>query len=214
MRFGVLGSGAVGRTLSQGLTRHGYDARIGTRSPEKLIDFSTKTGIAAATPAEVAEWAEALVLAVKGTAAEAMLDEAGHHRLAGKLVIDVTNPLSADPPEDGVLRVFTGLNESLMETLQDAVPDARFVKAFNIVGHALMVNPSLPGGPPTMFYCGNDAAAKAVVATLLGQFGWEAVDMGTARAARAIEPLCQLWCIPGFREGRWTHAFKLLRGDH
>jgi hypothetical protein len=98
-----------------------------------------------------------------------------------------------------------------MERLQATFADARFVKAFNIVGNALMVNPQLPGGPPTMFYCGNDEAAKAVVHRLLDQFGWEGADMGTAKAARAIEPLCQLWCIPGIREGRWTHAFKLLR---
>jgi 8-hydroxy-5-deazaflavin:NADPH oxidoreductase len=213
MRFGVLGSGRVGQTLSEGLKRHGYEVRIATRSPAKLEEFSSRTGIAVGTPVEIAEWAEALVLAVLGSAAEAVLDEAGHRHLNGKLVIDATNPLSSDPPEDGVLRVFTGPNESLMEHLQDAVPQAHFVKAFNSVGYALMVDPSLPGGPPTMFYCGNDAGAKAVVARLLDQFGWDAVDMGTAKAARAIEPLCQLWCIPGFREGRWMHAFKLLRGD-
>jgi predicted dinucleotide-binding enzyme len=91
------------------------------------------------------------------------------------------------------------------------VPGARFVKAFNSVGNAYMVNPSLPGGPPTMFYCGNDAEAKRLVAGVLQKFGWDAADMGSAAGARAIEPLCQLWCIPGLREGRWTHAFKLLR---
>ena len=126
-------------------------------------------------------------------------------------MIDVTNPIAPAPPEDGVIRFFTGPNESLMERLQASFPDARFVKAFNIVGNALMVNPKLPGGPPTMFYCGNDPAAKAVVARVLDQFGWEAADMGTAKAARAIEPLCQLWCIPGIRDGKWMHAFKLLR---
>jgi len=126
------------------------------------------------------------------------------------VVIDVTNPIADEPPEDGVIRFFTGPNDSLMERLQASFPDARFVKAFNIVGSAVMVNPKLPGGPPTMFFCGNDAEAKAVVRGLLTQFGWEPADMGTAKAARAIEPLCQLWCIPGFREQRWTHAFKLL----
>ena len=131
--------------------------------------------------------------------------------MRGKVVIDVTNPIAPEPPEDGVLRFFTGPNESLMERLQATFAGARFEKAFNIVGNALMVNPQLPGGLPTMFYCGNDEAAKAVVHRLLDQFGWEGADMGTAKAARAIEPLCQLWCIPGIREGRWTHAFKLLR---
>jgi predicted dinucleotide-binding enzyme len=98
-----------------------------------------------------------------------------------------------------------------MERLQRAFPDARFVKAFNSVGNALMVNPSFPGGKPTMFYCGNDPDAKRDVARLLEQFGFELADMGKAAGARAIEPLCQLWCIPGFLENRWDHAFRLLR---
>ena len=211
-RFGVLGSAVVGQTLARGLTAHGHDARIGSRSPDKLAEFSRTAAVPAGTFAEVAVWAEHLVLAVAGTVALDVLAAADHANLRGKVVIDVTNPIAQAPPEDGVLRFFTGPNESLMERLQAAVPGARFVKAFNIVGNALMVNPQLPDGPPTMFYCGNDAAAKAVVVRLLDQFGWDAVDMGTAKAARAIEPLCQLWCIPGIREGRWTHAFRLLRG--
>jgi predicted dinucleotide-binding enzyme len=131
--------------------------------------------------------------------------------LTGKIVIDTTNPIAEAPPVDGVLQYFTGPNESLMERLQQAAPGARFVKAFNSVGNAFMVNPTLAGGPPTMFYCGNDSDAKVVVAELLTRFGWEPADMGTAAGARAIEPLCQLWCIPGLRGGSWTHAFKLLR---
>ena len=136
---------------------------------------------------------------------------AGAAGLRGKLVLDTTNPIAEEPPVDGVLRFFTGPNDSLMERLQAAFPEARFVKAFNSVGNALMVNPSFPGGKPTMFYCGNDAPAKEVVARIIEQFGWEGADMGTAVAARALEPLCQLWCIPGLRENRWTHAFRLLR---
>jgi predicted dinucleotide-binding enzyme len=110
-----------------------------------------------------------------------------------------------------VLRYFTGPNESLLERLQAAYPQARFVKAFNSVGSDLMVHPMLSGGPPTMFLCGDDSGAKATVADLLERFGWEAADMGEAKAARAIEPLAQLWCIPGFRENDWMHAFRLLR---
>jgi predicted dinucleotide-binding enzyme len=125
-------------------------------------------------------------------------------------VIDTTNPIADEPPVDGVLKYFTGPNQSLMERLQAAVPHARFVKAFNCVGAAGMVRPKLAGRPPTMFYCGNDGAAKAEVARLLERFGWESADMGTATAARAIEPLAILWCIPGSRENRWSHALKLL----
>ena len=209
-RFGVLGTGDVGRTLAEGLRDIGHDVRIGSRDPDKLAGYSAETRIPAGTFAEVAGWAESVVLAVKGSAAGEPLRLAGPERLAGKVIIDTTNPIADEPPADGVLKYFTGPNQSLMERLQAAVPGARFVKAFNCVGAAGMVRPKLAGGPPTMFYCGNDAAAMADVARLLERFGWEVADMGTATAARAIEPLAILWCIPGFRENRWSHALKLL----
>jgi hypothetical protein len=210
-QFGVLGSGAVGQTLAKGLKAHGYEVRIGTRSPGKLTDFCRETGIPEGRLVDVSAWAQALILAVLGSAALEALEAAGSRNLAGKPILDTTNPLSQDPPENGVLRVFTGPNESLMERLQAAYPTAHFVKVFNSVGSGLMVNPVLPGGRPTMFYCGDDAGAKAVTARLLEQFGWEAEDMGRATAARAIEPLCQLWCIPGFLHNDWLHAFRLVR---
>jgi hypothetical protein len=211
MKFGVLGSGPVGQVLAKGLQKHGYDVRIGSRTPKKLTEFSASSGIPSGTFAEVAAWAEGLVLAVQGRGAQEALKAAGTRNLKGKVVIDTTNPISEEPPEDGVIKFFTGPNDSLMERLQKAFPDARLVKAFSSVGNPFMVNPSFPGGKPTMFYCGNDAEAKGIVARILEQFGWEPADMGKATAARAIEPLCQLWCIPGFLENRWTHAFKLLR---
>ncbi len=209
-KIGILGSAVVGQTLAQGFKQHGYEVRIGSRTPVKLASFTESSGIPAGTFDAVGAWGELLVLAVHGTAAlEAMtLAGAGNHR--GKIVIDTTNPLSKEPPVDGVLKVFTGPNESLFERLQVAFPETRLVKAFNSVGTPTMVNPTYAGGQPTMFFCGNDTEAKAEVAEILRQFGWEPADMGTAVAARAIEPLCQLWCIPGFRENHWTHAFKLL----
>jgi predicted dinucleotide-binding enzyme len=127
-------------------------------------------------------------------------------------VIDATNPIADQPPQNGVLRYFTDFNESLMEKLQKKAPAAHFVKAFSSVGNALMINPKLPGGMPTMFICGNDKGAKGEVRQILEQFGWEAADMGGVEGARAIEPLCMLWCIPGLTQGSWMHAFKLLRG--
>lgn len=212
MRIGVIGSGTVGRTLAEGLKKHGYEVRIATRTAGKLADFSKSTHIPVGSFADVASWGEAIVLAVKGSAAEEALRQAGPSNLAGKPIIDTTNPISDEPPEDGVIRFFTSPNDSLMERLQKAFPGAHFVKAFNSVGSGLMVNPAFPAGRPTMFYCGNDAAAKSVVATIVGQFGWDGADMGTAKAARAIEPLCQLWCIPGFLRNSWTsHAFAMLR---
>ena len=73
-----------------------------------------------------------------------------------------------------------------------------------------MVDPRFEGGTPTMFICGNDDGAKATVTEILDEFGWDTADMGAVEAARAIEPLCMLWCIPGFLRNEWTHAFALL----
>lgn len=209
-KVGILGSAVVGQTLARGFRSHGYDVSIGSRTPAKLASFTDSSGVPAGTFEAVGGWGELLVLAVHGTAAETVLGLAGSENHRGKIVIDTTNPIALDPPVDGVIRFFTGPNSSLLEQLQAAFPDTRLVKAFNSVGSARMVNPVYAGGQPTMFFCGNDAEAKAAVAEILKRFGWDPADMGTAAGARAIEPLCQLWCIPGFRENHWTHAFKLL----
>ena len=208
----MLGSGAVGQALADGLLRHGYAVVRGTREPAKLAAWREAAGKNASvgTFAEAARRGEIVVLAVKGTAAEPVLDLCGAEALAGKTVIDTTNPIAERPPVNGVLAFFTTLDQSLLERLQAKLPEARFVKAFSCVGNALMVNPRLPGGPPTMFICGNHAGAKAEVKAILDQFGWETEDLGAVEAARAIEPLCILWCIPGFNHNRWSHALKLL----
>jgi 8-hydroxy-5-deazaflavin:NADPH oxidoreductase len=212
MRIGLLGSGTVGTTLAGGFLAHGHEVMIGSREPAKLDDFTRRNrGARAGTPEETARFAEIGVLAVKGTAAAAMVRAAGAANLAGKPVIDATNPLADAPPVNGVLRFFTSLDDSLMERLQREFPQIRFVKAFNSVGSARMVNPVYAAGRPSMFICGNDQPAKALVTRLLDQFGWDTEDMGEVEAARAIEPLCMLWCIPGLRQNQWTHAFKLLR---
>ena len=213
MRVGILGSGEVAKALAAGFLKHGHEATLGTREPAKLADWVKRNPKArVGSFAEAARSGELVVLAVKGTAATEALRAAGAANLSGKPVIDTTNPIADGPPANGVLKFFTDLNESLMERLQREFASARFVKAFNSVGNALMVNPQLSGGPPTMFICGNDEAAKQTVRGILKQFGWESADMGTAEAARAIEPLCILWCIPGFLRNDWVHAFKLLTG--
>lgn len=211
MQVGVLGSGDVARTLAGGFIKHGHQVRLGTRSPAKLAEWAAANpSIAVGTFSEAAQFGELVVLAVKGTAAREALALAGDRSFAGKTVIDATNPIADAPPVNGVLKFFTSLDESLMEQLQKAFPAAHFVKAFSSVGNACMVNPQFQGGKPTMFICGNDEAAKAAVRAVLDQFGWETADMGKAEAARAIEPLCMLWCIPGFLRNDWVHAFKLL----
>jgi predicted dinucleotide-binding enzyme len=212
MKVGVLGSGAVGQVLADGFLKHGHEVMRGSRDPAKLAGWKAGAGPKARTGtfAEAAGFGECVVLAVKGTAAGAAVEACGA-ALDGKPVIDATNPIAEGPPDRGVVRFFTGPNESLMESLQAKAPKARFVKAFSCVGSALMVNPQLSGGRPTMFMCGDDAGAKAQVAGVLDQFGWEVEDCGGAVAARAIEPLCLLWCIPGFLRNDWVHAFKVLR---
>ncbi len=211
MKVGVIGSGIVGQTLADGFLRHGYDVMRGSREPSKLAAWKAGAGARARTGTfgDAAGFGELVVLAVKGTAALDAVRACGL-ALTGKIVVDATNPIADAPPVNGVIPFFTGPNQSLMETLQAAAPAARFVKAFSCVGNALMVNPSLPGGKPTMFICGNDEGAKRQVTQILDQFGWETEDMGAVEAARAIEPLCILWCIPGFLRNDWTHAFKLL----
>ena len=210
-RIGVIGSGVVGKTLAAGFKKHGYIVTIGSRDPAKLAEWATENGVDNSDFAGTAAQAEIVVLAVGGTVAVEAVELAGIGNLAGKTVIDATNPIAAAPPVKGVLQFFTGPNDSLMERLQAVAPDAHFVKAFSCVGSGFMVNPSFAGGPPTMFIAGNEAAAKAQVTKILEQFGWETADMGEAESARAIEPLCQLWCLPGMRGGSWAHAFKQLR---
>ena len=212
MKVGILGSGDVARTLAGGFLKHGHQVMVGTGHPEKMAAWLEATkGAKAAGFAEAARFGEVVVLAVKGTAASAVLEQAGGANLSGKVVLDATNPIADVPPVHGVLRFFTSLDESLMERLQRQVPAARFVKVFNSVGAACMVNPSFGGSKPTMFLCGDDAAAKATVTGILDQFGWETEDAGGVEAARAIEPLCILWCLPGFLRNDWVHAFKMLR---
>jgi hypothetical protein len=212
LKIGVLGSGDVAKTLASGFVQHGHPVTIGTRDPAKLADWQRRNPQArVASFADAAAFGEVVVLSVKGLVAADALRLAGAQNLAGKPVIDTCNPIAELPPVNGVLRFFTTLDESLMERLQREFADARFVKAFNSVGAGLMVHPQLAGGPPTMFLCGNDDAAKQRAGDLIRELGWDPLDMGKAEAARAIEPLCMLWCIPGCARNEWKHAFKMLR---
>lgn len=214
MKVGILGSGDVAKTLATGLLKYSHDVMVGTRTPSKLADWVRDHPQARiGTFSETAQYGELIVLAVKGAGALDTLRAATADSLAGKPVIDATNPITDEPPANGVLKFFTTLNLSSMERLQHEFVNVRFVKAFNSVGAGRMVNPQFKAGKPTMFICGNDAAAKKIVTAVLDQFGWETADMGGVEAARAIEPLCMLWCIPGFLHNKWSHAFKLLSDD-
>ncbi len=211
-KIGILGSGVVAQSLGRGFIKHGYEVMLGTRNPDQLSDWIEETGNAASAGSveETASFGDLLVLAVAGRVARTVLEKVEPEDLSSKVIIDATNPIEEAPPVNGVLQYFTGPNESLMEQLQKAFPESSFVKAFSCVGSAFMVNPEFES-TPTMFICGNDETAKKDVRSILDQFGWETEDMGAVEAARAIEPLAMLWCIPGFQENRWTHAFKLMK---
>ena len=200
MRIGILGSGAVGQALARGLASHGHEVRIGTRK-DAVEDLPV------ASPAEVAADADLVFLAVLGTAAVDVA-EGVRAELRGKVLVDTTNPLDFSTGGPGL---FVGHTDSLGERVQQAVPEAQVVKAYNTVGNALMVDPDLPGGPPSMFIGGNSDEAKATVASLLEDTGWDVVDLGGIEASRYLEPMCIAWVLHGARTGSWDHAFRLLR---
>lgn len=208
---GIIGSGNVGHALAKGFVASGYKTILSSRNEEKRKMLEKEIdGVKTGTPAETAKEAELIVFAVKGTEAKKALEEIGPENLAGKTVIDTTNPIADSAPVNGVLVYFSDINRSLMEELQSSAPAAKFVKAYSCVGSPFMVNPPF-SEKPTMFICGDDNDAKNEVTGILEQFGWETEDLGNVEAARAIEPLAMLWCIPGFRKNSWNHALKFVR---
>jgi 8-hydroxy-5-deazaflavin:NADPH oxidoreductase len=213
MKIGIIGSGNVGKMLALGFEKYHHTVMISSRTPEKLLEWKKSASFKGNTGTfhEAAGFGELLVLAVGGIIAAKVLKSIGPEMLKGKIIIDPTNPIANEPPVNGVIKFFTRLDKSLMEQLQHEYPETRFVKAFSCIGAAHMVNPDFGGTKPTMFICGNDAAAKKEVTSILTQFGFETQDMGSVEAARAIEPLCILWCIPGLTSNEWNHAFKWLK---
>lgn len=213
MKIGVLGAGAVGQALGKGFAGIGHDVKIGTRDPgqEKITSWIAKTGprASAGSYAEAAAFGELLVLATPWSGTQNAITLSDTKNFSGKIVIDVTNPLdfSAGPPP----KLALGHTDSGCEQVQRWVRAGRVVKAFNIVGNADMVNPKFQGGPPDMFICGNDDAAKKTVTEILTKFGWATIDLGNIEAARYIEPLAMVWITYGFRTNLWSQAFKLLR---
>jgi 8-hydroxy-5-deazaflavin:NADPH oxidoreductase len=214
MRVGIIGSGSVGQALGTGFLGRGDEVLLGSREPRKpeVQAWAARGGprTCVGTFAEAAGFGELAVLATLWGGTENALRLAGPERLAGKVVIDVTNPLEFPPGAPP--RLAVGHTDSGGEQVQRWLPEARVVKAFNIINYAYMVHPRFPGGPPDMFICGNDAAAKLTVAGVCEDFGWLVVDVGGIEGARLLEPLAMLWIIYGIRAGSWNHAFKLLRG--
>ncbi|MBS1510740.1 MAG: NAD(P)-binding domain-containing protein [Bacteroidetes bacterium] len=214
MKIGIIGSGIVGRVLGSAFVKEGHEVLLGTRDTTKaeVVDWkSANPNAQTGSFTAAASFADIIVLATGGAVTKNAIELAGINNFDGKIVIDATNPIAAAPPVNGVLQFSTAPNSSLMQELQELLPKAKLVKAFNSVGNALMYKPDFNDIKPTMFICGNDDAAKQTVTAILDAFGWETEDMGKAEAAGAIEALCILWCIPGFIHNQWTHAFKLLK---
>ncbi|MBI2221844.1 MAG: NAD(P)-binding domain-containing protein [Acidobacteria bacterium] len=212
MRIGILGSGEVGRTLGRAFIACGHEVKLGSREAgnPKVKEWVGKTGAHASggTFEEVAKFGEIIVLATLWAGTENALRLAGAANLAGKVVIDATNPLdfTTTPP-----RLAVGCTDSAGEQVQRWLTTARVVKAFNMIGSAHMFRPEFPGGPPDMFICGNDQSAKQAVSRILNEFGWEVIDLGRIEASRHLECLAMLWITYGFRHKSWNHAFRLLR---
>jgi len=214
MKVGVLGSGDVGKALGKAFVALGHDVKMGSRSAtnEKALAWARALGPKASvgTFADAAGFGELVLLATLGEANEEVLKAAGPERLAGKILIDTTNPL--DHSGGGPPKLSVSGNDSGGERVQRLVPGAKVVKAFNTVGNALMFRPELPGGPPDMFIAGNDAAAKQTVTALLKDFGWgEVHDLGGIESSRYLEPMCIVWVLSALRGQHWNQAFKLLR---
>ena len=210
MKIGILGSGDVAKALAAGFLSRGHEVMLGTREASKLDGWRRDhPRSSAGSFAQTASFGEVAVLATLGSATVGIVTGAGAERFSGKVVIDATNPLTFE--ENAPPRLFVGGDDSLGERVARALPQARVVKAFNTVGHALMVDPKLAGGPPTMFIAGNDAAAKETVTGFLTAFGWETADLGGIEASRYLEAMCVAWVLYGVQTQTWRHAFKLLR---
>jgi predicted dinucleotide-binding enzyme len=213
MKIGMLGTGDVGKALGKGFVGLGHEVKMGSRdgANPKMQAWAKEVGRKASggTFAEAARFGEVIVLATLWSGTEPALRLAGFESFAGKVVLDATNPLAFAPGKPPALAI--GHTDSGGEQVQRWLSKARVVKAFNTVGHAHMVKPEFPGGPPDMFIAGNDAQAKDVASGICRDFGWGVIDCGGIEAARLLEPLCILWVDYGLRTGTWNHAFKLLR---
>ncbi|MBL0340167.1 MAG: NAD(P)-binding domain-containing protein [Bacteroidetes bacterium] len=197
MKIGILGTGMVGNAIGSKLVTHGYEVMMGSRSAtnEKAAEFVKNAGKGASqgTFAEAAMYGEIVFNCTKGEVSMEVLKLAKEENLTGKILIDVANPLYF---EKGAIPTLSVCNtDSLGETLQRNFPSVKVVKTLNTMNCNLMVNASLVPGDHDIFICGNDAAAKTKVETILrNDFGWEHIlDLGDITNARATEMLLPIW---------------------
>lgn len=225
MQIAVLGTGTVGQALAGALARLGHSVTVGTRDPDATLartepdgmgnpSFATwragHTDVGLATYADATAGAELVVLAGSGSAALDMLTSAGADHLAGKVLIDIANPLDFSagfPPS-----LFVKDTDSLGERIQAAFPEVRVVKTLNTLTAALMVDPGLLGEPTTVFVSGDDAEAKATVTGLLTDLGHtDVLDLGGIETARGTEMLLPLWLRTMGALGTGMFNIKVVR---
>lgn len=209
MKIAILGTGAVGSALGQRLSAQGYPVTYGSRSPEvprvQSVLASCGPSAKATTPPRAIEDAEVVILAVPWQAARAVLSEVGP--LAGRVLIDCTNPLRAD-----LSGIEIGHVSSAAEQIAQWSPQARVVKAFNTASVKVMRNPQFDGFRATMFYCGDDPQAKGVTSQLIADVGFEPVDAGPLASSRYLEPLAMLYIHLALHQGWGSNcAFKIIK---
>jgi 8-hydroxy-5-deazaflavin:NADPH oxidoreductase len=215
MRIGILGTGDVGKALGRGFAALGHEVKMGSRDAknEKALAWAKEVGAKASVGSfgDAAAYGDLVVLATLGEANESCLRAAGPDRLRSKVVIDATNPLDFSKGAPPTLAVSG--HDPGGERVQRLLPGAQVVKAFNTVGHPHMFRPQFPGGPPDMFICGNDKAAKSTVGGLLKGFGWGVVDIGGIESSRYLEAMCLVWVLHAVSTAppTFNHAFKMLR---
>ncbi len=217
MRYGVLGTGAVGRALAGRLVEVGHEVRMGSRTPdnEAAAAWAAEAGANASngTFADAAEFGQAVLNCTNGTAALDALAAAGDENLSGKVLIDVTNPLTF---ETGRLTLTVCNTDSLGEQIQRAHPEARVVKTLNTMANEVMIHPEQVPGRHSVFVSGDDAEAKQHVAGMLESFGWppeSIVDLGGIETARGTEMFLVLWISMMQAFGDRTYNINVVRPD-
>ena len=213
MKVGVIGSGVVGQTLAAGFHKHGHEVEIGTRDPAKLREWSAKNhSIKVKSFAETAAFGEVVVLAVAGQVALEALKLVGPKALHGKTVIDATNPIGGGPPVNGVLSYFTTLKELADGAAAEGLSGSAFRQGVQLGRQCADGQSAFLRRPADHVHLRQRRGRQEDRRRDLRPVRLGREDMGAVEAARAIEPLCMLWCIPGIAKGDWSpHAFKLLR---
>jgi predicted dinucleotide-binding enzyme len=214
MKIGIIGSGMVAQQLGLGFLKLGHEVKLGTRHPAKLDQWLKQAGGKASVGsfADAAKFGELVALATlwDNGATEEAIKQAGRENLAGKVVMDVTNPL-APAGEKQPPKLALGYPNSAGATVQSWLPTSKVVKAFNTITAFYMANPRMKEGIPTLFIAGNDPSANNTIKDIAEKWGWDVQDIGGIDQSYLLEALALIWIRYGFLHNYWKHAFRLLK---